>query len=161
METSSSNHKIATSLTVSEFGNESSKQGHQEPSREFIDIVESQLRLFIAAGNDTTAQATPTFHFAHEGVSYPTDGALIQTNPTVAHLRYDLWPRATQFLPARFVVAEDHPLHPIKNAWRVFELGHTRCIGEELAVMEMKLAVVLAVRELEFDFDWEGWRKQR
>lgn len=32
------------------------------------------------------------------------------------------------------------------------ELGHTRCIGEELAMMEMKLALILTVRELDFDF---------
>ncbi|RYP29322.1 hypothetical protein DL767_006783 [Monosporascus sp. MG133] len=225
MEASTNSHKTVISLALDEFRNESGKQNPKEPSSEFIDIVESQLRLFISAGHDTTAQAiinknpdiltrlraehdqvlganpgvaiqtlsqhpnklnnmafttaviketlrlhplgstfrrgNPTFHFVHEGVTYPTEDALIQTNPTVVHLRSDLWPRATEFLPERFLVAEDHPLRPVKNAWRAFELGHTRCIGEELAMMEMKLALVLTVRELEFGFDWEGWHKQQ
>ncbi|KAI1470981.1 cytochrome P450 [Daldinia caldariorum] len=228
-ETSSSNHKTVISLALQEFRSESDKQDPKELNSEFIDIVESQLRLFISAGHDTTAQAicwilyrinsnidiltrlraehdeilganpgdavqtlsqhphklnhmpyttavikealrihplgstfrrgSPDFYFVCDGLRYPTENALIQTNPTVVHLRSDLWPRATEFLPERFLVAEDHPLHPVKNAWRAFELGHTRCIGEELAMMEMKLALVLTVRELEFDFDWEGWHK--
>ncbi|RYO79324.1 hypothetical protein DL764_010028 [Monosporascus ibericus] len=224
-EASTNSHKTVISLALDEFRNESGKRNSKEPSPEFIDIVESQLRLFISAGHDTTAQAiinknadiltrlraehdqvlganpgvaiqtlsqhphklnnmpyttaviketlrlhplgstfrrgSPTFHFVHEGISYPTENALIQTNPTVVHLRSDLWPRATEFLPERFLVADDNPLRPVKNAWRAFELGHTRCIGEELAMMEMKLALVLTVRELEFDFDWEGWHKQQ
>lgn len=58
MDASPSNHKTVISLAVNELRNESGKQGHhQEPSPEFIDIVESQLRLFISAGHDTTAQA--------------------------------------------------------------------------------------------------------
>ncbi|KAI0400706.1 cytochrome P450 [Xylaria palmicola] len=201
---------------------------HENPRRsnpDFIDIVEFQLRLFISAGHDTTAQAicwifyeinkntailtrlreehdsvlganpssapdilsqqphvlnalpyttaiiketlrlyplgstfrqgSSAFQFVHEGVHYPTEGALIQTNPTVLHLREDLWHRPTEFLPDRFLAmaqGKEHPLRPVKNAWRAFELGHTRCIGEELAMMEMKLALVLTVRELDFDF---------
>lgn len=62
-----------------------------------------------------------------------------------------------EFLPERFLVAEGHPLHPVKNAWRPFELGNTRCIGEELAMVEMKLVLALTMRELDFKFDWEGW----
>lgn len=80
-------------------------------------------------------------------------------NPTVVHLRPDLWPRATESLPERFLVPEVDPLYPVKSAWRAFEFGHTRCIGEELATMEMKLAVVPTVRETEFNLDWEGWHK--
>lgn len=62
-----------------------------------------------------------------------------------------------EFLPERFLVAEGHPLHPVKNAWRPFELGNTRCIGEELAMIEMKLVLALTMRELDFCFDWKGW----
>ncbi|KAI0198822.1 cytochrome P450 [Astrocystis sublimbata] len=228
-ENSQKHSRTVISLALSEVRKDSetnSQQGeHIRPNPDFIDIVESQLRLFISAGHDTTAQAicwifyeinkspailtklreehdsvfganpssaieiltekphtlnalpyttaiiketlrlhplgstfrrgSSSFQFVHEGIRYPTEGALIQTNPTVLQLRADLWPRATEFLPDRFLAAaqrEDHPFHPVKNAWRAFELGHTRCIGEELAMMEMKLALILTVRELDFDF---------
>ncbi|KAI0530097.1 cytochrome P450 [Xylaria digitata] len=228
-EDSGNDSKTVISLAFGEFrkDNETNTQQrkHTDPSPEFIDIVESQLRLFISAGHDTTAQAicwifyeinkspailtrlreehdsvlganpssavdilteqphtlnilpyttaviketlrlhplgstfrrgSSSFQFMHEGIHYPTDGALIQTNPTVLHLRADLWHRATEFLPERFLTingGEHNPLRPVKNAWRAFELGHTRCIGEELAMMEMKLALILTVRELDIDF---------
>ncbi|EGE08988.1 hypothetical protein TEQG_07983 [Trichophyton equinum CBS 127.97] len=50
-----------------------------------------------------------------------------------------------------------HPLYPIKNAWRPFELGSTKCIGQELALLELKLALVFTVRELDFDFNYDLW----
>jgi hypothetical protein len=71
----------------------------------------------------------------------------------------DLWPRATEFLPERFLVTDENLLYPPKNAHRPFELGTTRCIGEELAMMEMKLVLILTSRELKFNFDWAGWNK--
>lgn len=83
----------------------------------------------------------------------------MQTLPDATHLRPDLWPRVDDFLPERFLVDKDDPLYPPKNAWRAFELGTTRCIGEELAMMEMKLALVLTIREFDFEFDWSGWHK--
>ncbi|KAK5634252.1 hypothetical protein RRF57_009966 [Xylaria bambusicola] len=201
-ENSSNNSKTVLSLALSKFRKENqitSQQGkNTKPSLEFIDIVESQLRLFISAGHDRTAQAicwifyeinknpailtrlreehdtlsidtSPTpFRFNLSSgqfcvlirvprIHYSTAGALIQTNPTVLHLREDLWHRTTEFLPDRFLATaqeEGHPLRPVKNTWRAFrsELGHTRCIGEELAIMEMKLALILTVWDLDFDF---------
>ena len=114
-------------------------------------VMKETLRLHPLAS--TYRRGSAAFHFVYEGVRYPTKGALIQTTPTVVHLRSDVWPRATEFLPERFLVPEEHPLHPPRNAWRAFELGYTRCIGEELAMMEMKLVLVLTVQELEFNFD--------
>lgn len=58
-------------------------------------------------------------------------------------------------------MSEGHELHPVKNAWRLFELGSTRCIGEELAMMEMKLAVAFTVRDLEFDFNYTLWKEMK
>lgn len=61
MEASPGNLKTVISLAVNEVRNESSSKRNwkdwKEPSPEFIDVVESQLRLFISAGHDTTAQA--------------------------------------------------------------------------------------------------------
>ncbi|KAI0835111.1 hypothetical protein F5Y06DRAFT_144079 [Hypoxylon sp. FL0890] len=69
-----------------------------------------------------------------------------------------------EFLSERFLVAKGHPLHPVKNTWRPFELGNTRCIGEELAMVEMKLVLALTMREVDFHFDWKGlscWQRHR
>ncbi|KAI0521216.1 cytochrome P450 [Xylaria bambusicola] len=120
-------------------------------------VVKETLRLH--ALSETFRQGTPGFHFKIDGKSFPTEGCMIQTNPVIIHLREDLWPRPKEFLPERFMVPEGHALHPAKNAWRPFEMGSMRCIGEELAMMEIVLCLVFTVRELEFDFDWVGWDK--
>lgn len=117
--------------------------------------IKESLRMHPLAS--THRQGSKSFNFSLQETIYPTTDALIHTNPSVIHLRPDLWPRPTEFLPRRFLVDKDHPLYPVKNAWRAFELGATRCIGEELAMTEMKLILVLTVREFEFQFDAHGW----
>lgn len=113
--------------------------------------MKESLRLHPPAS--THRHGSRGFSFAYDRMAYPTYNCLIHTNPSVLYLRPDLWLRATEFLPERLLVAEDHPLHPVKNAWRPFELGNTRCIGEELAMMDMKLALVFTIREMDFVFD--------
>lgn len=140
-------------------------------------VVKETLRLH--ALSETFRKGTPGFDFRINGRSFPTEGCskyiklkqryceqseliavtVIQTNPVVLHLREELWPRPMEFLPERFMVPEGHPLHPSKNAWRPFEMGSMRCIGEELAMMEIVLCLVFTVREIDFDFDWAGWDK--
>jgi cytochrome P450 len=135
-----------------------SQQPHKLSSLECTTaVIKETLRLHPLGA--THRGGSPNFNIVHEGISYPTFEALINTSPTAIHLRSDLWPRVDEFLPERFTVPEGHPLHPIKNTWRAFELGNTRCIGEELAMMEMKLVLALTVRDLDMEFDWIVWNK--
>ncbi|KAI0454665.1 cytochrome P450 [Xylaria acuta] len=120
-------------------------------------IIKETLRIHPLGA--THRRGSSEFNIVYEGTTYPTLNALINTSPTAIHLRSDLWPRVNEFLPERFTVPEGHPLHPMKNAWRAFELGNTRCIGEELAMMEMKLVLALTVSDIDMEFDWVGWNK--
>ncbi|OJD18441.1 hypothetical protein AJ78_01561 [Emergomyces pasteurianus Ep9510] len=118
-------------------------------------VVKETLR--IHALTSTYRQGSATFNFSLDGIQYPTYDCMIQTTPTIIHMRPDLWPRPTEFIPERFLVPEGHELYPVKNAWRPFELGSTKCIGQELAIAELKLALVFTMRELDFDFNYEQW----
>ncbi|KAI0099195.1 cytochrome P450 [Nemania sp. FL0031] len=129
------------------------KPHHLNELRYTTAVIKETLRLNPLAS--THRQGSDGFSIVIEGTTYPTFNALMTTSPTAVHLRSDLWPRATEFLPERFMVLEGHPLHPAKNAWRAFELGSTRCIGEELAMMEMKLVLALTVGELDVEFAWD------
>ncbi|OJD20085.1 hypothetical protein ACJ73_08584 [Blastomyces percursus] len=118
-------------------------------------VIKESLRIHSLA--NTFRQGSASFTFSLDGMRYPTYDCMIQTNPTMTHIHPELWPRPTEFIPERFLVPEGHALYPVKNAWRPFELGNTKCIGQELAVLELKLALVFTVRELEFDFNYEQW----
>ncbi|MCJ1383277.1 hypothetical protein MMC17_006390 [Xylographa soralifera] len=56
------------------------------------------------------------------------------------------WQRAGEFLPDRWLVPPDDPLHPVKGAWRPFEHGPRNCIGQELTILEMKVVLVMTLR---------------
>ncbi|KAI1423463.1 cytochrome P450 [Xylaria sp. FL1777] len=118
-------------------------------------VVKETLRLH--SPSQSLRQASSDFNIVIDGVTYSTEYSLMQTSAGTIHRREDIFPRPTEFLPERFLVPEEHPLHPPKNAYRPFEMGSMRCIGDELALIEMRLALLYTVRELDFQFDWDGW----
>lgn len=67
--------------------------------------------------------------------------------------------RGDEFLPERWLAKEREELFPRgRNAWRGFGMGPRACIGQELAWVELKLAMVMVVAGgVEIRCDWEGW----
>ncbi|KAL2377178.1 uncharacterized protein BDCG_16612 [Blastomyces dermatitidis ER-3] len=104
-------------------------------------VIKESLRIHSLA--NIFRQGSARFNFSLDGMWYPTYECKIQTSPTMTHIHPELWPRPTEFIPDRFLVSEGHALYPLKNVWRPFELGNTKWIGQELAVLELKLASVL------------------
>lgn len=66
--------------------------------------------------------------------------------PFAMHRRGDLFPEANTFRPERFLAKEGDPLAVPKDAWRPFEKGARNCIGQELALLETKIIMVLTLR---------------
>lgn len=99
----------------------------------------------------------------HEsGRLYPTDDLSITTGTIMMHCHPDLWPRPTEFLPERWTVGEDDPLCPrTGHAWRAFEWGPMGCIGKELAVVELKMALLFTVREVELKVALDEWDQKQ
>jgi len=60
--------------------------------------------------------------------------------------RSDLFPDANAFRPERFLAKEGESLAVPKDAWRPFEKGPRNCIGQELALLETKVIMVLTLR---------------
>jgi sterigmatocystin biosynthesis cytochrome P450 monooxygenase len=115
-------------------------------------VIKETLRLYPAVSS--TRAGEPNFSVTDdEGRHFPTDGFLVWANPQPIHRDPKYWPRADEFVPERWLVALGDPLHPIKGAWRPFEHGPRICIGQELAMLEMKgilvVMVVMVVRRFE------------
>ena len=124
--------------------------------------IKESLRLFPVVGG--TRDGSPNFNFKDKksNMIYPTEGFLVWDGIRGAQRAEHIWPRAGEFIPERWLVTDlNDPLHPERNAWRPFLLGPRNCIGQELALVEMKLVVLLLVRELEIDCAWEQWDKSK
>ncbi|KAK0706155.1 cytochrome P450 [Lasiosphaeria miniovina] len=96
----------------------------------------------------------------YEGMQFPTYGFVVWSNPFSYHRDPELWPRVHEFLPERFLVADNDPLHPQKDAWRFFEMGPRNCIGQYLALTEIKLALAVIVRQLDIECAWDEWDRK-
>lgn len=93
-----------------------------------------------------------------EGKMLPTDGFIVWDGNFAIHRDPDLWHRADEFLPERFLTTDPNdPLYPPKHAWRSFELGPRDCVGQNLAMVEIKLVMALIARRFDVECAWEKW----
>lgn len=64
------------------------------------------------------------------------------------HRSAKIWgPDVDEFKPQRFLPGKADKLPA--NAWRPFERGPRNCIGQELALIEMKVILAITLREFE------------
>ncbi|KAK3323730.1 cytochrome P450 [Cercophora scortea] len=126
-----------------------------------LSVIKETLRLFPPVGSVREGQTNLFLTSPSTGTRYPTAGWML-FSCSFASQRWDaVWPRAGEFVPERWLVRdESDPLHVRKNAFRPFELGPRNCIGQELALLELKAIMVLTLREMEFESCYgEGAKK--
>lgn len=112
-------------------------------------VIKETLRLYSPAATMRTESST-CFLSTNRGVSLPTNNSAILVSHHAIHRNARLWPRASEFLPERWLVGPQHELHPKNGTWRPFELGPRGCIGQTLALNEIKIALILPVRHFDF-----------
>ncbi|MCJ1252880.1 hypothetical protein MMC24_000686 [Lignoscripta atroalba] len=112
-------------------------------------VIKESMRLFPAAS--TTRSGEPGFSITDfkNGNQYPTDDCLVWLIPQAIQRDPAYWPHPDRFLPERWLTSPGDLLHPVKGAWRPFENGPRACIGQELAMLEMKIVMVLTCREFD------------
>lgn len=114
-------------------------------------VAKETLRLFPPAATVRAGQAG--FDLVHPGTGrrYPTAGLVVHQNSFATHHLASAFPRPFEFVPERFLAGEGEPLHVPKNAFRPFELGPRGCIGQELALLEIKTILAMTVREFDVE----------
>ena len=113
-----------------------------------IAVVKEVLRMFPAVSG--TRAGEHNFSVTDDtGRHFPTDGFLVWDNPQAIHRDPTYWLRPDDFVPERWLVGPGDPLYPIKGAWRPFSHGPRNCIGQELAMIEMKVIMVLTARRFD------------
>lgn len=96
------------------------------------------------------------------GKQLPTDGFVVWDGTFAIHRDPRVWHRADEFIPERFTVTDEtDALYPPRHAWRSFEIGARNCIGQHLAMVEIKLAAALVLRRYDVECAWAEWDRSR
>lgn len=92
-------------------------------------------------------------------IRYPTKGCIVFGNHHGLHHNPRYWRDPDTFIPERFLVSPNDPsgLYPLQDAWRPFEKGPRVCMGQELAMVEIKAVCMLVVREFDFCPAYDEW----
>jgi cytochrome P450 len=93
-----------------------------------------------------------------DGTRLPTEGCNIWVLTNALHENPRHWgDDPTAFIPDRWLVGPGDPLYPEKGAWRPFMLGPRNCIGQTLALTELRVALVMTVREFDVRPAYGEW----
>ena len=124
-----------------------------------VAVIKEAMRLFPAAS--TIRCGEPGFSLTEDGRQYPADGFILWSLHHAMHREPLYWPQPDDFIPERWLVPKDDPLHPVKGAWRPFEFGPRNCIGQELSMLEIKVVMVMTLREFDIKSSYEEWDQVR
>lgn len=125
---------------------------HQLPYT--VAVLKETLRLFPAG--PSLRGGEPGYHVRDpQGRLLPTEGFMVWLASQPLHRDSSFWPQPEKFLPDRWLVAPGDPLYPIKGAWRAFEHGPRNCIGQELAMMEMKIVLIMVLQEFDIEIAYD------
>ncbi|KAK7720998.1 hypothetical protein SLS64_001291 [Diaporthe eres] len=123
-------------------------------------LIKETIRLFPPSGSMRVGRPG-AFLVDETGRRFPTENCSVWTLSLAIHHDARYWAEPESFLPERWLVGPDDPLYPGGTtggaAWRPFEHGPRSCIGQSLALLELKIALVLTVREINVVPAYEEW----
>jgi cytochrome P450 len=121
-------------------------------------VIKEVLRLFPPAGIMRNGRSD-VFLADEQGQRYPTEGCHIWMLSLAMHHNPEVFVQPEDFIPDRWLVGPEDPLHPKKASWRPFEWGPRACIGQTLAQLELKVALVMTARMFDITPAYEEWDK--
>lgn len=121
-----------------------------------VAVIKETLRLFPPASG-FRAGMPEVYLEDDKGNKYPTSDTRIWVLHSALHRNPKFWPQPNNFLPERWLVGPEDPLYPLKGAWRPFEYGPRNCLGQNMAMLDFKITLVMTVREFEFRDAYEEW----
>ena len=119
-------------------------------------VVKETLRMYPPASSTRSGEPGHSIQ-GLDGRQLPTDGFLVWSNSYAIHHAHQYWPEPNKFIPERWLVEEGDDLYPPKGAYRPFEFGPRNCIGQELAMLEIRLVLTMTAREFEIKSVYNEW----
>jgi cytochrome P450 len=123
-------------------------------------VIKETMRMYPPAGS--MRQGVSGAHITdRNGTRYPTEGMQAAVFHIALHHNPRVWVRPLEFIPERWLAKPGDPLYPPDNGFRAFELGPRNCIGQDLAQLEIRLVLVMTIREFGFTPAYEKWDTMR
>ncbi|KAF2270960.1 putative P450 monooxygenase [Lojkania enalia] len=111
-------------------------------------VIREALRLYAPASSVREGRKDYFIRDPATGNMLPTEGCIVWPAIISIHRDPRIWGEdAHEFQPERFLPENVGKMDP--NAYRPFEKGPRNCIGQELALIEMKVILAMTVRELD------------
>ncbi|KAF2738491.1 cytochrome P450 [Polyplosphaeria fusca] len=111
-------------------------------------VVKEVLRLYAPASTIRDGRKDLFIRDPTTGEMLPTEGSMVWVVAMSIHRDPQYWGEDVhEFKPERFLPENADKLVP--NAWRPFEKGPRNCIGQELAMLELKIMLVMTIREFD------------
>jgi cytochrome P450 len=121
-------------------------------------VIKETLRLFPPASGFREGKKGVVLT-DENGTGFPTEGCYVWVMHLSLHRDPRYWKDPHAFIPKRWLVEPGHPLYPTKGAWRPFEFGPQNCLGQSLAIMEMKVVLAMTIREFSIFPAYDEWDK--
>jgi sterigmatocystin biosynthesis cytochrome P450 monooxygenase len=109
-------------------------------------VMKEVLRLFPPAASVRIGRPGATIT-DDDGNIYPIEGCNVLTLTLAIHHNPKYWPEPEAFKPERWLVEPGHELYPVKGAWRPFHHGPKNCLGQPLAMLELKICLAMTLRD--------------
>ncbi|TDZ44748.1 Cytochrome P450 monooxygenase radP [Colletotrichum trifolii] len=125
-------------------------------------VLQEGLRIYVPAGAGMP-RIVPREGAEVCGEFVP-GGTLVSLNPYAAFTHYENWVRPNDFLPERWLNADDPEWkHDKREVYEPFSFGPRNCLGKNLAWLELRL--ILAKTFWHYDLElcpgMEDWIKQK
>ncbi|KAF1951142.1 cytochrome P450 [Byssothecium circinans] len=150
------------------FGNDTSKTGSllkadpylMNKCRYTLAFIKETLRMYPPGANMRLGNAEAKLP-ALNGQILSTEGLNVILMHLPIHMNPRVWPKPKDFIPERWLVEPGHELYPPDGAWRAFDIGPRRCIGQELSLTEMRIVLIMTARTFQFKSAYEEWDQIR
>lgn len=112
-------------------------------------VIKETLRLFPPLASTRAGSHSLQLVNPETNQRFPTEGFILMSTSHMSHRLPEYWPQPNDFLPERWLAEDNGTVNHKKNAWRPFEQGPRNCIGQELAMLELRLMLVMTLRDLD------------
>ncbi|MCJ1360573.1 MAG: hypothetical protein MMC33_010581 [Icmadophila ericetorum] len=119
-------------------------------------VMKEALRLFPPASAMRGGHSGADLQDAKDN-RYPTEGTNIWILHSVIQRHPQYWKDPDSFIPERWLVGPEDPLYPVKGAWRPFEYGPRNCIGQTLVALDVRVVLVMTVRQFNIHNAYAEW----